>query len=94
MATDNTKDNEMLCDCVITAGELDPNWYGHYLDNEMYTHEIVKHNVTEREAQEWCHSNECIQKVWELEEKAGEKLSKERWYRYKVSYYYTKASND
>jgi hypothetical protein len=87
-------DKEMLFDCVISAGELDPNWYGHYLDNEMYTHEIVKHNVTEQEAKEWWSSNERMQKVRELENNAKEKLSEERWYRYKVSYYYTKASND
>ena len=93
MATDNTH-NEMLFDCVISAGELDPNWYGHYLDNEMYTHEIVKHNVTEQEAKEWWRSYECMEKVYETETKAKKKLDKERWNRFKVSYYYTKASND
>ena len=87
-------DNEMLFDCVISAGELDPNWYGHYLDNEMRTHEVVKHNVTEQEAKEWWGSNECMQKVWELEDFAKATLNKERWYRYKVSYYYTRASKD
>lgn len=87
-------DNEMRFDCVISAGELDPNCYGHYLDNEMRTHEVVKHNVTEREAQEWRCSYECMEKVWQLETKAKETLTKERWYRYKVSYYYTRASKD
>ena len=87
-------DNEMLFDCVISAGELDPNWYGHYLDNEMYTHEVVKHNVTEREAREWWGSPECMEKVWQIEDNAKAVLPKERWYRYKVSYYYTRASKD
>ena len=29
-------DKEFRYACVITAGELDPNWYGHSLKNDLY----------------------------------------------------------
>ena len=36
---------EQLFDCMITCGERDPEWYGHYKEDTVIR-EVVKHNVT------------------------------------------------
>lgn len=63
--------NTTLCDCVISYGELDPEWYGKYKNSKT---EIVKHNVTEQEAKDWCGSVECLKRVQELEKLGREKI--------------------
>ena len=45
-------DKEQLFDCVITCGERDPEWYGHYKKGTVIR-EVVKHNVTREEALAW-----------------------------------------
>lgn len=75
--------------CVITAGELDPNWYGHYLKNDLYHVEVVKNNVTMAEAQAWHGSPECMKRVHELEQIGKEKFGKDYWMKWNVSYFFT-----
>jgi len=77
--------------CIITAGELDPNWYGHYLKNDLYHLEVVKNNVTMAEAQEWHGSLECLKRVQELERLGREKFGKDYWMKWDVSYFWTTA---
>ena len=59
---------DFLVDCVITAGELDPNWYGHFLDNDLLHHEVAKHNVPYSQFNEWMTSPERWKRVRELEQ--------------------------
>ncbi len=77
--------------CIITAGELDPNWHGHYLKNDLYHFEVVKNNVTMAEAQEWHGSLECLKRVHELERLGREKFGKDYWMKWDVSYFWTTA---
>ena len=81
-------------DCIISAGERDPNRYGKYLDNEMRVLEVVKHNVTEREAKDWLVSMERLKRVLELEELGRIKFGSDYWMKYSVNYYYTTARKD
>lgn len=81
-------------DCIISAGEKDPNRYGKYLDNEMRVIEVVKHNVTEKEAKEWLESIERIKSIQELEEIGRKKFGDDFWMNYSVNYYYTTAHKD
>ena len=82
----------MLFDCVITYGELDPKWYGHY--KEGFKTEIVKHAVSQQEAQAWHGSPECMMRVWELE-KIGQEKFGDMWFgRWDVSYFWTTASEE
>ena len=80
--------------CIITAGELDPNWYGHYLKNDLYHIEVVKNNVTMAEAQEWCGSLECLKRVRELEQIGEEKFGQDHWMKWNVSYFWTTATKN
>lgn len=80
--------------CIITAGELDPNWYGHYLKNDLYHVEVVKNNITMAEAQEWHGSPECMKRVRELEQIGEEKFGEDYWMKYSVSYFFTTAMKD
>ena len=80
--------------CVITAGELDPNWYGRYLKNDLHHFEVVKNNVTMAEAQKWRESLECMKRVHELEQIGREKFGKDYWMKYSVSYFITSAMKD
>jgi hypothetical protein len=81
-------------DCVISAGEKDPDHYGKYRDNEMRVKEVVKHNVTEKEAKEWLESTERLKRILELEEIGRKKFGPDYWMKYSVNYYYTTASKD
>ena len=81
-----------LFDCVITYGELDPDWYGHYKDG--FKKEIVKHNVTQQEAQKWHGSWECLKRVRELELLGREKFGKDYWMKWNVSYFWTTAAKN
>lgn len=79
-----------LFDCVITYGELDLNWYGHYKDG--FKTEIAKHNVTREEALAWHGSAECMKRVLELEDLGREKFGKDHWMKWNVSYFWTTAA--
>ena len=87
-------DKEFRYACIITAGELDPNWYGHYLKNDLHHVEVVKNNVTMAEAQKWHGSLECLKRVREIEQIGREKFGKDYWMKYSVSSYCTAAMKD
>ena len=87
-------DKEFRYACVITAGELDPNWYGHYLKNDLYHIEVVKNNVTREEVDKWLGSLECLKRVRELEQIGREKFGEDYWMKYSVSYFCTSAMKD
>ena len=76
-------------DCIISAGERDPDRYGKYLDNEMRVKEVVKHNVTQEEVDKWLWSTERIERLKELEEIGRKKFGRDYWMKYSVNYYYT-----
>ena len=76
-----------LFDCIITYGELDPEWYGHYKKDSVIQ-EVAKHNVTQEEAQAWMHSAECMKRVQELEDLGREKFGKDCSMKWNVSYYW------
>ena len=86
-------DKEQLFDCMITAGELDPEWYGHY-KKDTVIQEVVKHNVTQQEAMDWHGSAECMERVYELEDLGREKFGKDHWMKWSVSYFWTTAAKD
>jgi hypothetical protein len=86
--------DDIRFDCIISAGERDPDRYGKYYDNEMRVIEVVKHNVTEKEAKEWLESIERIKSVQELEEIGRIKFGPDYWMKYSVNYYYTTARKD
>ena len=79
-----------LFDCMITCGELDPNWYGHY-KKDTVIREVVKHNVTLEEAHAWYGSAECMKRVFEFEALGREKLGENHWKKWKVCYFLTTA---
>ena len=81
-------------DCIISAGEKDPNHYGRYLDNEMHVKIVVKHNVTQEEVDKWLWSVERMERMQELEEIGRKKFGRDYWMKYSVNYYYTTASKD
>lgn len=81
-----------LFDCVITYGELDLYWYGHYKDG--FKKEIVKRNVTQQEAQDWHGSAECMKRVHELEDLGREKFGEDHWIKWGVSYFWTAAAKN
>ena len=84
-------DKEQLFDCIITYGELDPDWYGKYKSCEK---EVVKHNVTQQEAMDWNDSCECLKRVRELELLGREKFGKDYWMKWNVSHFWTTAAKD
>lgn len=78
-------------DCIISAGERDSKHYGKFLDNELRVHEVIKHNVTGEEAQEWLKSTERLKRVFELEEIGRKKLGFDYVLKYSVNCYFTPA---
>ena len=86
-------DKEQLFDCMITAGERDPERSGHYKEGTVIR-EVVKHNVTEEEAKAWHGSTECMNRVYELENLGREKFGKDHWMKWSVSYFWTTAAKD
>ena len=86
---------DTICyDCIISAGERDPKRYGKFLDNELRVQEVVKHNVTGEEAQEWLKSTERLKRVFELEEIGRKKLGFDYVMKYSVNCYFTRARKD
>ena len=85
---------DFMVDCVITAGELDPEWYGHFLDNDLHVHEVVKHNVPYSEFLEWSGSCECIKRIQELEEIGRKRFGEDYWMKYSVCHFCTAPHKD
>ena len=81
-----------LFDCIITCGERDPDWYGHY-KKDTVVREVVKHNVTREEALAWHGSAECMKRVLEFEDIGRKKFGEDHWMKWGVSYFWTTASN-
>ena len=88
------KKEDFLVDCMIMAGELDPNWYDHYLDNELYVCEVAKHNVSYSKFLEWSNSSECQKRIQELEEIGRKKLGDDYWMKYHVCHFCTSPHKD
>lgn len=86
-------DKEQLFDCMITYGERDLEWYGHYKEGTVIQ-EVIKHNVTEGEAKAWYGSSECMKRVYELEDLGREKFGEDHWMKWDVSYFWTTAAKD
>ena len=86
-------DKKQLFDCVITCGERDPKCYGQYKEGTI-TREVVKHNVTQEEAQEWHGSPECLKRVHELVTLGREKFGKDLWLKWDVNFFWTTAAKD
>ena len=57
-----------LYDCWMIEGEIDPEWPGHYLQNEKYKVNKVMHNVTLTEGQLWHKSVEVL--MWAMDVEA------------------------
>ena len=85
---------DYLVDCMIMAGELDPNWYGHFLDNELHVVEVAKHNVPYSEFQNWLGSPEMWKRVRELESIGREKFGPDYHMKYSVCYFCTSPHKD
>ena len=81
-----------LFDCMITCGERDPDWYGHY-KKDTVAREVDKHNVTREEALAWHGSAECMKRVLEFEDIGRKKFGEDHWMKWGVSYFWTTASN-
>ena len=80
---------DFLVDCMFTAGELDPNWYGHFLDNELRVVEVAKHNVPYSKFLEWTYSPEFEKRKQELERIGREKFGPDYYMKYRVCYFCT-----
>lgn len=85
---------DFLVDCVITAGESDPNWYGHWLDNDLKHFEVAKHNVPYSQYKEWMTSPERWKRVRELEQIGKDRFGKDWWMKYQVCCFCTTPSKD
>ena len=81
---------KVLFDCMITCGEIDQEWYGHYKEGTV-TREVVKHNVTQEEALAWHGSPACMKRVCEVEELGRETVGEDYWRKWSVSYFWTTA---
>lgn len=92
--SDAQPEEEARFDCMITAGQRDHDWYGHFLDNDLRVCEVAKHNVTLQEAQEWLHSEERWKRTRELEEIGRKKFGEDHWREYAVCCFFTTASKD
>lgn len=88
------KKEDFLVDCVITAGEFDPKWRGHFLDNELHVHEVAKHNVPYSKFLEWSGSYECQKRIQELEEIGRKKFGNDYWMKYRVCHFCTSPHKD
>ena len=85
---------DYLVDCIITAGELDPNRYGHFLDNDLLVKEVVMHNVPYSRFLEWSGSYECMKRIRELEEIGRNRFGEDHWIKYSVCHFCTSPHKD
>ena len=88
------KKEDFLVDCVITAGELDPDWHGHFLDNDLRHREVVKHNVPYSQFKKWTGSSECWKRMHELEQIGKDRLGENWWMKYEVCCFCTSPHKD
>ena len=89
-----TQSKEDRFDCIITAGQIDHEHYGHFVKNDLRVREVAKHNVTLQEAQAWLGSLERWERTSELEEFGRKKFGKDYWMEWKVCHFFTTASKD
>ena len=85
---------DFMVDCMITAGELDPHWYGHFLDNDLRVHEVALHNVPYSKFLEWRHSSECWNRIQELEQIGRKRFGDDYWMKYRVCHFCTSPQKD
>ena len=85
---------DFLVDCVITAGESDPDHYGKWLDNDLRHHEVAKHNVPYSEFLKWMDSPERWKRVQELEKIGKDRFGKDYWMKYQVCCFCTTPHKD
>lgn len=85
---------DFLVDCMITAGELDPDRYGHFLDNDLRHREVAKHNIPYSQFNEWMNSPEHWKQVQELEQIGKDRFGNDYWMKYKVCCFCTTPSKD
>ena len=78
------KKDDFLVDCMITAGESDPDHYGKWLDNNLRHCEVAKSNIPYSQFLDWANSKECLKRVMELEKIGRDKLGEDYWMRYSV----------
>ena len=88
------EEKDFLVDCMITAGELDPHWPGHFLDNDLKVVEVAKHNVLYSEFLEWRFSPECLSRIQELERVGRERFGEDYWMKYRVCHFCTSPFKD
>jgi hypothetical protein len=85
---------DFLVDCIITAGESDPDHYGKWLDNDLRHYEVAKHNVPYSKFQEWMLSNERWNRVRDLEKIGKDRFGEDYWMKYKVCCFCTSSNKD
>ena len=85
---------DFMVDCVIAAGESDPNWYGHWLDNDLRHYEVARHNVPYSEFKKWMDSPERWKRVQELEQIGKDRFGQDYWMKYRVCCFCTSPSKD
>lgn len=85
---------DFMVDCVIAAGERDPNHYGKWLDNDLRHYEVAKHNVPYSEFLNWSGSSECMNRIRELEEIGRARFGEDHWMKYSVCHFCTSPSKD
>ena len=88
------KKEDFMVDCIITAGESDPDHYGKWLDNDLRHYEVAKHNVPYSEYQRWMCSTERWERVKSLEKIGQDRLGKDYWMKYWVCCFCTSPSED
>ena len=88
------KKDDFLVDCMITAGELDPDHYGKWLDNDLRHCEVARHNVPYSQFEEWINSPERWKRVRELEQIGRDRFGKDWWMKYEVCCFCTSPHKD
>lgn len=83
---------DFLVDCMITAGELDESGY-HFFDNGLKVVEVAKSNVPYSEFLRWQYSDECWNRLKELEDIGREHFGKDYWMKYRVCHFCTLSHN-
>lgn len=88
------KKDDFLVDCIITAGESDPDHYGKWLDNDLRYHEVARHNVPYSQFMEWMNSPERWKRVRELEQIGKDRFGEDWWMKYEVCCFCTSPHKD
>ena len=85
---------DFMVDCIITAGESDPDHYGKWLDNDLRHYEVAKPNVPYSEFLRWMGSTERWERVKALEQIGRDRFGKDYWMKYRVCCFCTRPSKD